>query len=176
MISTQGQTLLRSPLGDRCKCERAWWGAARSEVTGASFDWLLGRKPLCAWHLELEGGRRWVEGPRVAASTRVGRISGIEMLETSKLDSQVIITTAYQEFALKGYELNVTDYLLKPYTFERFSQATTKAEAARKNNRTEGNFIFIKTENRPRRSTMPIYFLSKACAITGAFIRLQKRS
>jgi len=78
----------------------------------------------------------------------LGQISGIEMLETSKLDSQVIITTAYQEFALKGYELNVTDYLLKPFTFERFSQAVAKAEAAQKNNRTEGSFIFIRTENR----------------------------
>ena len=40
-------------------------------------------------------------------------LSGIELLENSKLNCQVIITTAYSEYALKGYELNVTDYLLK---------------------------------------------------------------
>ena len=40
-------------------------------------------------------------------------LTGVELLESSKIDSQVIITTAYQEYALKGYELNVTDYLLK---------------------------------------------------------------
>lgn len=50
-------------------------------------------------------------------------LSGIELLENSTLDCQVIITTAYSEYALKGYELNVSDYLLKPFTFERFLQA-----------------------------------------------------
>ena len=42
-------------------------------------------------------------------------LTGVELLESAKIKSQVIITTAYQEYALKGYELNVTDYLLKPF-------------------------------------------------------------
>jgi len=46
-------------------------------------------------------------------------LTGVELLESAKIESQVIITTAYQEYALKGYELNVTDYLLKPFTFSR---------------------------------------------------------
>jgi two-component system LytT family response regulator len=77
-------------------------------------------------------------------------LSGIELLESSKIDSQVIITTAYQEYALKGYELNVTDYLLKPFTFDRFLQAVNKAqENSRKYNlNIKKDFIFIKTENR----------------------------
>jgi len=78
----------------------------------------------------------------------LGRISGIEMLETTRLKSRIIITTAYHEFALKGYELSVTDYLLKPYTFERFTQAVAKIEIAQKNDRPETSYIFIKTENR----------------------------
>ncbi|MEI9912082.1 MAG: response regulator [Bacteroidota bacterium] len=53
-------------------------------------------------------------------------LSGIELLESSKINSQVIITTAYQEYALKGYELHITDYLLKPFTFNRFLQAVNK--------------------------------------------------
>ena len=77
-------------------------------------------------------------------------ISGIDLLESTKITSQVIITTAYQEYALKGYELNVTDYLLKPFTFNRFLQAVTKAQE--KIQHTSKNvtpdFIFIKTENR----------------------------
>ena len=55
-------------------------------------------------------------------------LSGIELLESSRITSQVIITTAYQEYALKGYELKITDYLLKPFTFNRFLQAVNKAQ------------------------------------------------
>ena len=77
-------------------------------------------------------------------------LSGIELLESSKIDSQVIITTAYQEYALKGYELNVTDYLLKPFTFNRFLQAVTKAQKKLPQPPIEVplDFIFVKTENR----------------------------
>lgn len=55
-------------------------------------------------------------------------LSGIELLESSRIESQVIITTAYQEYAIKGYELNVTDYLLKPFSFDRFLKAVSKAQ------------------------------------------------
>jgi two-component system, LytTR family, response regulator len=58
----------------------------------------------------------------------LGDFSGIQLLEAVRIDSQVIITTAYHEYALKGFELNVTDYLLKPYTFERFLQAVDRAQ------------------------------------------------
>ena len=77
-------------------------------------------------------------------------LSGIELLESSKIESQVIITTAYQEYALKGYELNVTDYLLKPFTFDRFLKAVTKAQEniANRNSDTPPDFIFVKTEYR----------------------------
>jgi two-component system, LytTR family, response regulator len=77
-------------------------------------------------------------------------LSGIELLESSKINSQVIITTAYQEYALKGYELHVTDYLLKPFTFNRFLQAVNKAQENLSQRITEKqpDFIFVKTENR----------------------------
>lgn len=77
-------------------------------------------------------------------------LSGIELLESSKINSQVIITTAYQEYALKGYELQITDYLLKPFTFNRFLQAVNKAQVNLVRHATESqpDFIFVKTENR----------------------------
>jgi len=77
-------------------------------------------------------------------------LSGIELLESSKIDSQVIITTAYQEYALKGYELNVTDYLLKPFTFDRFLKAINKAHENLTNHISDSqpDFIFVKTEYR----------------------------
>jgi len=77
-------------------------------------------------------------------------LSGIELLESSKINSQVIITTAYQEYALKGYELHITDYLLKPFTFNRFIQAVNKAQENLNGRNIEKqlDFIFVKTENR----------------------------
>ena len=78
-------------------------------------------------------------------------LSGIELLESSKITSQVIITTAYQEYALKGYELQITDYLLKPFTFNRFLQAVNKAQknlSQRTADKQQVDFIFVKTENR----------------------------
>lgn len=83
-------------------------------------------------------------------------LSGIELLESSKIDSQVIITTAYQEYAIKGYELNVTDYLLKPFTFERFLKAVNKAQENRIQPlpSTLPDFIFVKTENRLEKVTI----------------------
>jgi DNA-binding LytR/AlgR family response regulator len=77
-------------------------------------------------------------------------LSGIELLETSIINSQVIITTAYHEYALKGYELKITDYLLKPFTFNRFLQAVNKAQENMSQRTVEKQveFIFIKTENR----------------------------
>lgn len=77
-------------------------------------------------------------------------LSGIELLESVKISSQVIITTAYQQYALKGFELNVTDYLLKPFTFPRFLQAVNKAKEnlAKEKSDPQLDFIFVKTENR----------------------------
>ncbi len=80
----------------------------------------------------------------------MGEFSGIQLLETVNIHSQVVITTAYNEYALKGYDLNVTDYLLKPFTFERFIQAVDKVQnnLSKKDTSTDRKFIFIKTEYR----------------------------
>lgn len=76
--------------------------------------------------------------------------TGIQFLETLKIRPKVIITTAYDKYAIKGYELEVADYLLKPFTFERFLQAVerisnTFTEVQALNN---NDFIFVKTEYR----------------------------
>lgn len=53
-------------------------------------------------------------------------IGGLEFLRLLKNPPRVILTTAYSEYAIQGYELNVVDYLLKPVGFERFLQAIDK--------------------------------------------------
>ncbi|TDW96072.1 LytR/AlgR family response regulator transcription factor [Dinghuibacter silviterrae] len=57
------------------------------------------------------------------------RLTGFDMLRSLKKYPAVIITSAYPEYALEGFELSVTDYLLKPFSFARFVQATGKVAA-----------------------------------------------
>ncbi|MEO5641996.1 MAG: LytTR family DNA-binding domain-containing protein [Bacteroidia bacterium] len=87
----------------------------------------------------------------------LGELSGIQLLESAQTNAKIIITTAYQEFALKGFELNVTDYLLKPYTFERFFQAVERVRIESEKNIpvTGKDYIFVKTEYRLEKISLP---------------------
>ena len=88
-------------------------------------------------------------------------LSGIQLLETLNHKPKVILTTAYDKYTLKGYELNVTDYLLKPFSFQRFLQAIDKvydvvlseknrtpAIHAEKNQNYKLDYIFIRTDSK----------------------------
>jgi DNA-binding LytR/AlgR family response regulator len=55
------------------------------------------------------------------------KLKGFDFLKTLTKPPKVIVTTAYKEFALEGYELNISDYLVKPFSFERFMKAVNKA-------------------------------------------------
>lgn len=57
-------------------------------------------------------------------------ITGVEFLRSLQHPPRVIFTTAYPDFALDGYDLNITDYLLKPISFERFMKAVNKVSEA----------------------------------------------
>lgn len=54
------------------------------------------------------------------------KLKGFDFLKTLANPPKVIVTTAYKEFAIEGYELDVVDYLLKPFSFERFVKAVNK--------------------------------------------------
>lgn len=56
-------------------------------------------------------------------------ISGIELIKSLKSKPYIVLTTAYKEYALEGFELDVIDYLLKPIRFERFLKAMNKVHA-----------------------------------------------
>ena len=91
-------------------------------------------------------------------------LTGIELLEVLQDKPKVIITTAYDSYALKGYELDVTDYLLKPISFQRFVKAVDKVYESLSDNREadsvvshksdvtqNDDYIFVKTEYRIQR-------------------------
>jgi DNA-binding LytR/AlgR family response regulator len=83
------------------------------------------------------------------------KLKGFEFLKTLASPPKVIVTTAYNEFAIEGYELNVVDYLLKPFSFERFLSAVNKVTASTpqskqvrvENEQTSANQIFLKQNN-----------------------------
>lgn len=86
------------------------------------------------------------------------QLTGIQFMKLLQNRAQVIITSAYEEYAIEGFEHNVTDYLLKPIPFERFYKAVEKAynlkNPAHKLDPKEdlypatGGYIFVKVETR----------------------------
>lgn len=73
------------------------------------------------------------------------KLKGLDFVRTLKNPPQIIITSAYQDYALQGYELNVVDYLLKPIEFSRFLMAVNKL-AEQKETASSTNSIPAPTE------------------------------
>jgi len=78
------------------------------------------------------------------------QFNGLQFLESISLRPKIIIVSAYSKYAIHGFEHNVTDYLLKPYSFERFLKAVDKvySELLAKQPK---NYMFVKTEYRMER-------------------------
>jgi len=81
------------------------------------------------------------------------KISGLQFLQKMNIESMVILTTAFPQYALEGYELDIIDYLLKPFALSRFLKAVQKAkDFYQMKTRTAGailpSYIFIKSDKR----------------------------
>lgn len=74
------------------------------------------------------------------------KLSGIDFIKSLKSKPNIILTTAFPDYALDGYDLDVVDYLLKPFSFQRFCQAIAKVNI---NDRNSGvsleDDLFIKS-------------------------------
>lgn len=72
---------------------------------------------------------------------KMPNMSGFELLRTITHPPKVIVTTAFKKHALEGYELDIVDYLLKPFSFERFVKAVNKVQLIQNNVTTESNSL-----------------------------------
>jgi len=86
---------------------------------------------------------------------KMPQMTGLEFLKTLTHPPEVILTTAYSGYALEGYEYSVVDYLLKPFSFERFLKAVNKVimkksvetnHISTSENKTYEDFIFLKAD------------------------------
>jgi len=86
-------------------------------------------------------------------------LTGLQMMEMLGNKTKFVVTSAYSEYALKGYEHNVIDYLLKPISFERFytcsqkveqvfKEKTVAVEFVTKSDEKADDFIFVKTDGK----------------------------
>ena len=88
-------------------------------------------------------------------------LTGIQLLEAINVKPKVILTTAYDSYAIQGYELDVSDYLLKPISLQRFIKAVDKiynsftdntsdikVQSIKTDQKRKDDFIFVKTEYR----------------------------
>jgi len=111
----------------------------------------------------LEALNRVIEGEvdLVFLDIQMPELSGLQFMKIVKGKCLVVLTTAYSEYALEGFENNAVDYLLKPFSFERFYKAVEKAQLVLKGmaqihkpiipqllREKEVNYIFVKTEYR----------------------------
>lgn len=115
------------------------------ERSGNAYDAIEALQHLQTHHVDL-----------IFLDLNMPKLKGFDFLRTLTRPPKVIVTTAYREFALEGFDLNVVDYLLKPFGFDRFLKAMNKVISPPKSRddgavparRSAGERIFIRGDKK----------------------------
>jgi len=89
-------------------------------------------------------------------------MNGLEFMNLCKEESAVILTTAFREFAVEGFERDAVDYLLKPVTYERFGVAVNKARKRRMEPPVKADYLFVKVGARTQKINHETIFYLEA--------------
>ncbi|MGD9556615.1 MAG: LytR/AlgR family response regulator transcription factor [Mangrovibacterium sp.] len=115
-----------------------------------------GLEIICCCHHAMEASQTLKNGKAdlMFLDVNMPVMSGLDFLKSLPHPPLVILTTAYSDYALEGYELNILDYLKKPFSFDRFFKAVQKAEeqlsliAQKTEVKTSPAYIFIKANKK----------------------------
>lgn len=108
-----------------------------TEITGVCHDALQARKWMNSHSADL-----------LFVDINMPKLSGLSFIKTLKDPPQIILSTAYSEHGVDAFELGVTDYLLKPFSFERFLKAVDKVKINFENSNINDPAISVKADGK----------------------------
>jgi DNA-binding LytR/AlgR family response regulator len=117
----------------------------RSYIEKLNFLTIIGE---CENAIELNNLLKTEQPDLLFIDIEMPHISGLELLSSLRTPPKVIVVSAYEQYAIKGYELDVVDYLLKPVTFDRFVKAVNKVHDVlmQETKNQSDEFIFVKSD------------------------------
>lgn len=116
----------------------------RSYIEKIDFLTLIGE---CEDAIQLNTILKTQEIDLIFLDIEMPEMSGLELLSNITNHPKVIIVSAYEQYALKGYEFDVTDYLLKPVSFDRFLKSVNKVhDLLKKEQQNDIDYIFVKSD------------------------------
>lgn len=112
---------------------------------------------LCENALEANTALMEIKPDLMFLDIQMPKLTGIDFLKTLSAPPMVVFTTAYPNYAIQGFELDVVDYLVKPYPFDRFMKAVNKArelqlfKSKKADQQVASDHLFVKSDNRYER-------------------------